>query len=279
MSLVINTNVSSLVAQRNLTNNTTALNRSLERLSSGYRINRGADDAAGLQISEKLRSQVRGSEKALDNTQDGVAVLNIVDGAYGRITENLQRMRELVVQAANDTNGSDQRNAIESELDELGNEITRIGDSTQFNGRNLLNGSITSFKLQVGPNDTSAQNTIDVSSAFNNVDSTSLGLDDANVLVDSNANSLNTLSRLDVALQTVNNKRSTIGAYVNRLESTASFLMVSIENQKAAESRIRNVDVAAESARLVSNQILQQAAAAMLGQANQAPSLALQLLG
>jgi flagellin len=282
MPLVINTNVGSLSAQRNLSINTTNLQKSMEKLSSGFRINRASDDAAGLQISEILRAQIRGSQKALDNTQDGINVLNIADGALSNMTQMLQRMRELTVQAANDTNGSAQRNSITSELTQLAIEITRLGDSVQFNGKNLLDGSVSttgSYKIQVGPNGNATQNTIDLVSVFGNIDAASLNVDTNQIYVDSNANAITALNNIDTALQSVNNRRGQIGAYVNRLEYTAQSLMINIENNSSAESRIRNVDVASESARLTQNQILQQASVSILAQANQAPQLALSLLG
>jgi flagellin len=280
MPIVVNTNVASLNAQRQLTNNTTGLNKSLEKLASGFRINRASDDAAGLQISENLRSQIRGSKKALDNVQDGVNVMNIMDGAMSAITNNLQRMRELTVQASNDTNSATQRTAIEGELDELANELTRLTDSTQFNGVDLFNSSLSGFKIHVGPNNSSSNDVIDLDTGnvFDDIGAVNLQVDDANLVVDSNTNALATLGKIDSALTTVNNRRATLGALTNRLEGTASNLMVSVENLSASESRIRNVDVASESAEMIRNQILQQASSTVLGQANQGPQLALSLL-
>jgi flagellin len=283
MPLVINTNVASINAQRNLGTNTNMLSKSIERLSSGFRINKAGDDAAGLQISENLRAQIRGSKKALDNVQDGTNVLNIADGALATITENLQRMRELAVQAANDTYDSASRTAIETELDQLATEITRISDATQFNGVKLLDGSINgtnNMVLQVGYSNNATQNTIDVGStgAFADTDATALGVNDASIDVTNNTNARTALNLIDTALTRVNTQRANIGATINRLERAATNLSTQIENVSAAESRIRNVDVAAESAELVRNQILQQSSAAMLSQANQFPSIALQLL-
>ncbi len=284
MPLMINTNVMSLNAQRNLTTNTSALAKSMERLSSGFRINKAGDDAAGLQISENLRAQIRGSKKALDNVQDGVNVLAIADGAMGSITENLQRMRELSVQGANDTYDSNARAAIETELDQLTNEITRISDATEFNGVNLLDGSSNgsgNFVLQIGPDNASATNTIDVGAlgVFGDLDATALGIVDANIDVSNNTTSRTAIQNIDTALGTVNTRRATLGAVMNRLDRASTNLSVSIENLSASESRIRNVDVASESAELVRNQILQQASAAMLAQANQSSGIALSLLG
>ncbi|MBK8189306.1 MAG: flagellin FliC [Vampirovibrionales bacterium] len=281
MPLIINTNTMSLNAQRNLGANTNALAKSLEKLSSGYRINRAGDDAAGLQVSERLRTQIRGSQKALDNVQDGVNVLNIADGAMSVLTENLQRMRELAVQAANSTYSAGQRVAIKQELDARAADITRIANATQFNGVFLLNGtanSLGNFTLQVGPNNISANDTIDIGAtgAFNAVNATSLAVN--NLLVDNIANSQATLGAVDAAIDTVNSRRGLLGSVVNQLSSAQENLQISIENLQSAESRIRNVDVAAESATMARNQILQQSALTVLAQANQAPSLALKLL-
>jgi flagellin len=277
MPLYINTNVSSLTAQRSLNANAVSLNKSLEKLSTGFRINRANDDAAGLQISELLRSSIRGSQKALDNAQDGINVLNIADGAYETITNSVQRVRELVVQASNDTNGTSQRDAIKSELDQLSSEIDRIINTTKFNGKTLLDGSNSTYHLQVGDKGT-ANDQISVGAVFSNLLTTNLQVDTANLSVNTTTNAQATLNRLDTAIGTITSRRATLGAFINRLEATVSNLSISIENQQAAEARVRNVDVAAESSKLVSNQILQQAAASILSQANQTPSLALSLL-
>ena len=282
MALTINTNPMSLNSQRNLSINTSNLSKSMERLSSGYRINRAGDDAAGLQISENLRAQVRGSKAALNNVQDGINVLNIADGAMQSITNNLQRVRELAVQAANDTYGTTERTAIAAEITQLAAEITRVSDATEFNGVNLLDGTAAggaNFTLQIGPESAAATNSIDIEAlnVFNDIDSTALGVNALSVTNTTNAQAA--IASVDTALGTVNSRRGTIGAVSNRLESAAQNLMVSIENMSSTESRIRNVDVASESAELVRHQILQQASAAMLSQANQAPGLALSLLG
>lgn len=281
MPLIINTNTSSLNAQRNLGFNTNALAKSLEKLSSGFRINRAGDDAAGLQVSERLRTQIRGSKKALDNVLDGVNVLNIADGALSVLTENLQRMRELAVQAANSTYSAGQRVAIKQELDARSADITRIANATEFNGVFLLDGTanaLGNFTLQVGANDSLANDTIDIGSsgAFNAMNATSLAVN--NLLVDNIANSQATLSAIDNAIDTVNSRRGLIGSVVNQLGSAQENLMISVENLQSAESRIRNVDVAAESAEMIRNQILQQSALTVLAQANQAPNMALKLL-
>ncbi|MBY0405748.1 MAG: flagellin FliC [Cyanobacteria bacterium] len=277
MPLYINANTSSISAQRHLGIAANSLSQSLEKLSSGFRINRANDDAAGLQISELLRTRIRGSQKALDNSQDGINVLNIADGTYETIQNSLQRVRELVVQGASDTNGTDQRNAIKSELDQLSSEIDRIIQTTTFNGKTLLDGSQSTYNLQVGANGT-ANDQINVAGVFANNLSTNLKVDTANLTVNTTTNAQVTLNNLDTAIGTITSRRAVLGAFINRLQATSNNLSISIENQQAAEARVRNVDVAAESSKLVSNQILQQAASAILSQANQTPNIALQLL-
>ncbi len=287
MPLIINTNVASLNSQRHLGNNTNALQKSMEKLSSGFRINRASDDAAGLQLSENLRTQIRGSKKAMDNIQDGLNVLNIVDGAYQQITESLQRMRELAVQAANDTYDVAQRDAIKAEIDQQINEINRIAAATEFNGVKLMNGTSTSFVIHLGPNDVAAEDQLNLATAagaanspFATANASALAADltATGLFVSSAGAALAAITDIDAALARVNTRRGSIGAFANRLEGAANNLSIAIENLSSSESRIRNVDVASESAQLVRNQILQQAAASMLSQANQSPSLALQLL-
>jgi flagellin len=277
MPLVINTNVSSLNAQRYLSNNTASLGKTMEKLASGYRINRAGDDAAGLQVSEKLRAQIRGSQKALDNVQDGLNMLNIADGTYQAITDSLQRMRELAVQAANDTYSSAQRSALQIEYNSLASGITQMAQAAQFNGINLLDGTdaASGLSLQITANQGSDADQLDISSAL--ADMTSATLTTAGDL-SSHSAAQSAIATLDAALDTVNAARGKLGAFVNRLEYTAQNLATNIENTSASESRVRNVDVAMESASLARNQILQQASQAMLAQANQAPQLALQLL-
>ena len=286
MGININTNVQSLNAQRVLGSNVKSLGKSLEKLSSGYRINRASDDAAGLQISEGLRSQIRGSDQANSNVQDGINLLNTTDGGLETITNNLQRVRELAVQGGNDTLSTDQRSAIDKEIQQLAKDVTRIASSSQFNKKNLLDGTQSSFKIQVGANVTSATNTIDLATAgtnpFADTRATALNLlgagDAVKLSVKSNGSSLKTLSIVDAALQTVQNRRASIGALTNRLEGASTNLQISSENFSASESRIRNTDIAKESANLTKNQVLQQASSQILGQANQTSQLALSLL-
>ena len=286
MGININTNVQSLNAQRVLGSNVKSLGKSLEKLSSGYRINRASDDAAGLQISEGLRSQIRGSDQANSNVQDGINLLNTTDGGLETINNNLQRVRELAVQGGNDTLSTDQRSAIDKEIQQLAKDVTRIASASQFNKKDLLNGTTSSLKIQVGANVTSATNTIDLATAgtnpFGDSRATALNLlgagDAVKLSVKSNVSALKTLSIVDAALQSVQNRRASIGALTNRLEGASTNLQISSENFSASESRIRNTDIAKESANLTKNQVLQQASSQILGQANQTSQLALSLL-
>jgi flagellin len=280
MALVINTNVASLNAQRNLNYNTIGLQKSLERLSSGYKINRAADDAAGLQISETLRAQIRGVGQAINNAEDGNNLLSIAEGTYSVVQENLQRVRELAVQAANDTNGTAQRTAIAQEIQARLDDIDRITKATEFNGQKLLDTTTAaSLRIQVGPNGVAAEDTIDIAAGTALGDATATTLGVGTVDVTTNSAALTFLATVDTALTEVSRRRSTIGALQNQLSSAILNLQLTNENLQAAESRIRNVDVASEASRLTKYQILQQAAASILSQANSSPSLALTLLG
>ena len=282
MPITINTNVAAINAQRNVESNSNALNKSLERLASGFRINRAGDDAAGLQISESLRAQIRGSKQALSNSQDGINVLNIVDGAQSVIQDNLQRVRELTVQAANDTLATAQRTAISTEITQRLSDVDRIANSTTFNGVTLIASGTApaNYYIQLGANNSNTNDRIDVASGFGSNTTIGLGIagfSAGNVADNSAAQTF--LGTLDTALGNLNTKRAILGATTNRLESAVNNLSVSIENLSSAESRIRNVDVAQESASLTRNQILQQASTSILAQANQSPSLALSLIG
>lgn len=281
MPLVINTNINSLNAQRQLGNVNIQLSRSLQRLSSGFRINRAADDAAGLAISEELRSTIRGSQKAVQNAQDGIALLNVADGAIQEIVNSLQRMRELSKQAANDTYDTTKRNLIKVELDQLKSEITRIANSTVFNDVKLLNASTpTTFRLQIGAGNDSTTfsvDILDIASALGDITaSVGLGIGTTSITTNTTANAF--ASQVDAALTTVNTRIATLGAFQNRLEGTVRNLESYIENTAAAESRIRDADVALETANLTRLQILQQATLSILSQANTGPQAALQLL-
>jgi len=284
MPININTNIPSMTAQRYLNNNSMALSATMEKLSSGYRINKAGDDAAGLQLSENLRAQIRGSQKALDNTQDGINVLNMADGALQTVTDNLQRVRELSVQAANDTYNTAQRSAMQVEMVQLLSDIDRIAAATKFGGVDLLSATApVNFILQIGANNVANVDTIDVATALGDSTATTLGIASwvgvtITNTIDTGANARSLLTEVDNALTAVNTKRGTLGAVVNRLQGTANNLSLGVENLSASEARIRNVDVAKESANLTRNQILQQASTTILAQANQTPQLALQLL-
>ena len=282
MSLVVNTNVQSINTQRALYNAKGMLDKTLERLSSGYRINRAADDAAGLAISNEMRTQIRGTAQAIRNAKDGIAVLNVVDGSYNQIVENLQRMRELTKQAGNDTYDTIKRNQIKTELDQIKTEITRIANGTKFNGVQLLSATVVgSYRIQVaaGNNITATgTDTIALSAAFSNTVASTGGLllGTTDVTTATRANAL--ASRLDAGLAALATRLSNVGALTNRLEGIIKNSQVYQENVSAAESRIRNTDVALESSNLSRYQILQQSALSMLAQANASPQAALSLL-
>ncbi|MCC7202949.1 MAG: flagellin FliC [Nitrospirae bacterium] len=283
MSLVINTNLASLTAQRNLTKNNEALKLSIERLSSGLRINSAKDDAAGLAISEKLRAHVRSINQAVRNSQDGTSLTQVAEGAMGEISNILIRMRELAQQSANGSLGDTERGKLDQEYQALTAEINRIADITEFNGTKLLNGSLSStgISLQVGFQNASG-NTVNVLSGLSGAASlhsqSALGLTGASLTISVVASAAAALSMIDSAISNVAGKRGDIGAAQNRLEITISNLRVASENFSAAESRIRDADFAYETAVFTKNQILTQASMAVLSQANTIPQMALQLL-
>ena len=268
----INHNVAALNAWRNLTQTNSLLNKSLERLSSGLRINRAADDAAGLAISEKMRSQIAGLQAAQRNAQDAISLIQTAEGALNETHSILQRMRELAVQAASDTNTDADRQQIQKEIDQLVEEIDRIASTTEFNTQPLLDGSFTGKVFHIGAN--SGQNiTVDIAA----MDATSLGVDALDLTTQTSADAA--ITTLDAAIETVSGQRADLGAIQNRLEHTIANLGVAIENLQAAESRIRDVDMALEMANFTRNQILLQSGTAMLAQANAMPQAVLQLLG
>ncbi len=279
MSIVVNNNVASLIAQRNLNKNTNDLTKSIERLSSGYRINRASDDSAGLSISEGLRGQIRGNKQALGNIQDGINLLQIAECGLSVINESVQRIRELCVQAANETNGSAERSAVLVEINARLDDINRISKSTKFNNISLLDGTALNARLQVGANSTLSTNTIDVSSVLSNSNVSTIGLTisiTGGLWTSDKIRSY--LDQIDGAISTIVTKRSNIGAYQNRLETSLENLTIMNENVQASESRIRDLDIAKETANMTKLQILQQASASVLSQANQIPQLALSLL-
>ncbi|OGI04679.1 MAG: hypothetical protein A2Y25_01210 [Candidatus Melainabacteria bacterium GWF2_37_15] len=279
MSIVVNNNIASLIAQRNLNNNTQNLVKSIERLSSGFRINRASDDAAGLSISENLRSQIRGNKQAMNNIQDGINLLQIAESGLTVINENIQRVRELCVQAANETNGTAEKSAILSEITARLADIDRICKSTSFNSIHLLDGTTSSVRIQIGAGAAASINTLDLSSVLVNSNGSSLGITlsvSASTWTSDNVRSY--LTSLTTALGSITSRRSNLGAYQNRLESALDNLTIMTENLQSSESRIRDVDVAQESATMTKYQILQQASASVLAQANTLPQIALMLL-
>ncbi len=275
----INTNVMALNAQNKLTANQSKVEGSIKKLSSGLRINSAADDAAGLAISEKMRAQIRGLKQAQDNAQDGISLLQTAEGALQQTTDILQRMRELVVKAQNTGVLTDSdKTSISSELTTLRSEIDRIATSTTFNGKKLLNGTAGEFKFKIGAN-TDAEDTISVTIADMSATGLKSGGGSAfSIAIDTAENANATLVAIDYAIGKVSEQRTNIGVLQNRMEYAISNLSTSEENLTAAESRIRDVDMAEEMVNYTKNSILNQAAMAMLAQANQQPQNILSLL-
>jgi flagellin len=274
MSTIVNTNVASLTAQRSLAKSSGELATALQRLSSGLRINSAKDDAAGLAISERLTTQVRGYNQSIRNAGDGISVAQTAEGGMEAITNSLQRMRELAVQAANYSNTTADRTAINAEFSQLKTEIDRVATQTKFNTRGLLDGSFTSATFQVGANQ---GETITVDS-ITNMSASALGLTAAGVDVTTATNASSSITAIDSALTTVTSARANLGASINRFEQTISNLRVTVENLSAARSRIQDADFAAETAALTRTQILQQSGMAVLSQANSIPQGVLSLL-
>ena len=275
MALRINTNISALNAHRQLTSNDAMLNKSLEKLSSGLRINSAADDAAGLAISQKMLGQVNGLDQANRNAQDGISMLQTAEGGLSETQNILQRMRELAVQGANDTLTSTDRQNIADELNQLSSEIDRISSNTDFNTLKLLNGSLATSGLtfQVGAN---AGQVINVTLSTATASALTVGA--SQISVDSAANASTTISNIDGALAQVSQNRSSLGAYINRLQHTIANLGVQSESINAAKSRIQDLDMAKEVVAMSKSQILSQSATAMLSQANQSSQGVLSLL-
>ena len=279
----INNNISALNAHRNLSITDNVLSKSLEKLSSGLRINRAADDAAGLAISEKMRGQIRGLQQAVRNAQDGISLLQTAEGALNETHAILQRMRELAVQASSDTNTDADRTELNREVEQLTREIERIAQNTEFNSKKLLNGDMTttSARIHIGAN---AGQYLSVTIASMGARALNLGTGSGDSLtvtisVATRTGASTAIGTIDAALNIVSTERSKIGALQNRLEHTIKNLSVAAENLQAAESRIRDVDMAAEMAAFTRSQILLQAGTAMMAQANAKPQSVLQLLG
>jgi len=271
----INHNISALNTYRQLSINTTAGGKSLEKLSSGFRINRAGDDAAGLAISEKMRGQIRGLNQAERNSQDAISLIQTAEGALNETHSILQRMRELAVQSASDTNTDDDRGEIQKEITQLQTEITRISTDTEFNTMKLLNGSFqsTALTFQVGANFNQV-----VSLTVGNMDADTLGVGTEHINLATQASAAAAITTIDTAIGKVSSERAKLGAMQNRLEHTINNLGTTSENLTASEARIRDVDMAKEMMEFTKNSILQQAATAMLAQANQQPQGVLQLL-
>ncbi len=279
MGLVINTNLASINAQRNLSRTEDSLNTSLARLSSGMRITAAKDDAAGLAISEKLRAQIRGTAQAERNANDGISLVQTAEGALDQVSNALIRMRELAVQAATGTLGTEERNYLDSEYDELIAEIDRIASVTEFNGQKLLDGTTSAgLDIQVGlHNVTMDRISISIAGTYaSQLGSTGANLNGQTISTVTGARS--TLAVIDQSIQDISGIRGDLGAIQNRLATTVQNLATQRENLSAANSRIRDVDVAAETVTLTRGQILMQAGVSVLAQANQLPTMALSLI-
>lgn len=271
--MIINHNMNALNAHRNMGINNTQAGKSMEKLSSGLRINRAGDDAAGLSISEKMRGQIRGLEQASRNSQDGISMIQTAEGALNETHSILQRMRELTVQAANDTNVTADRDAIKEELGALTSEIDRIATQTEFNTQTMFSSTSTEATFQVGAN---SGQTITVT--FCSMQASSLTVSSISASVGTTADATAAISVVDNALAAVSKERSKLGAVQNRLEHTIANVDNAAENLTSAESRVRDVDMAKEMMNFSKNNILQQAAQSMLSQANQQPQNVLSLL-
>jgi len=286
MASTINTNVASLNAQRNLASSQSSLATSMQRLSSGLRVNSAKDDAAGLSIAERMNAQVRGMNVAVRNANDGISLAQTAEGALGKVGDALQRMRELAVQARNSTNSDDDKDSLDKEFGELAKEIQRVLGGTTFNGKNILGASAGTQTFQVGAN-TTANDTIDIVTTNMTTAPTIVsiaGTDNAGTsraAIGSTATGstiASVIDGIDAALDAVNSERATLGASQSRFDAVISNLMTASENQSAARSRIMDADFAAETAALSRAQILQQAGNAMVAQANQLPQQVLRLL-
>lgn len=282
MALTVNTNVTSLGVQKNLNRASDALSTSMTRLSSGLKINSAKDDAAGLQIATRMTSQIRGQTMAIKNANDGISIAQTAEGAMQEQTNILQRMRELAVQSRNDNNSASDRDALNKEFAAMSDELTRIAESTQLNGKNLLDGSASTMTFQVGSNSgTMNQISIDLNGKF---DAATLTVDKATIAItgttsdEAEASFQLAITNIDSALQTINDKRADLGASQNRLTSTINNLQNINENAEAARGRVQDTDFAAETAQLTKQQTLQQASTSVLAQANQLPSAVLKLL-
>ena len=286
MTQTINTNLNSLNAQRNLNMSQSSLATSMQRLSSGMRVNSAKDDAAGLAIAERMSTQVRGMTVAIRNANDGISLAQTAEGGLGKVADSLQRMRELAVQSANATNSSSDKDSLDKEFGELAKEVQRVIGGTTFNGKAILGTNAGVQTFQVGANTTTNDTinfaTVDLSGDASitpvaGTDNTGAG----RAVIDNTANPVAihaVIDNIDTALNTVNNQRATMGASQSRFDAVISTLQISVENQSAARSRIMDADFAAETANMSRANILQQAGNAMIAQANQMPQQVLRLL-
>jgi flagellin len=280
MSATINTNVVSLNAQRNLSASQASLSMSMQRLSSGLRVNSAKDDAAGLAIAERMNAQVRGMNVAVRNANDGISMAQTAEGALSKVSDSLQRMRELAVQARNSTNSNSDKDSLNKEFAQLQSEINRVIGGTTFNGKAIIGADGTAMDFQIGANTTS-NDTVTVTTSNLNSDTNIAAITASTAVIDSTADATaiaSVISSIDATLDTVNNQRATFGATQSRFESIISSLQQGVENQSAARGRIMDADFASETANLSRAQILQQAGTAMVAQANQLPQQVLQLL-
>ena len=277
MGLRISTNVASLNAQKNLSFTQKGMNQSLARLSSGFRINQAADDAAGLAISENLKATVRGLRQAGRNANDGISLVQVAEGGLNEVSSMLIRLRELAVQAASDTIGDTERKFIDVEYQQLKSEIQRISEVTAFNGRDLLNGTGGIIDIQVGVNNDAFKDRISFNASAANASLEALGMAAEQVSMKEGAQT--SIEAVDRAIVSVNAIRANFGAMQNRLQSTTANIAIADENFSAANSRIRDADIAAESSELMRNNILSQAGVSVLAQANNTTQMALKLLG
>jgi flagellin len=280
MTLSINTNIASLDAQRNLSGSQSSLATSMQRLSSGLRINSAKDDAAGLAIAQRMQAQVRGMNVAIRNSNDGISLAQTADGALAQVGDSLQRMRELAVQARNSTNSSSDKDSLNKEFSQLQAEIQRVLGGTTFNGKAMLGADATKMNFQVGANTTS-NDTVSITTTDMTKDSKITAVTGSSAVIDhtADASKIGTvIDNIDKAIDDVNDVRATFGASESRFDSIISNLQSSTENQSAAESRIMDADFAAETANMSRAQVLQQAGTAMIAQANQLPQQVLTLL-
>ncbi len=281
MPLTINTNIASLNAQRNLNASQGSLSTSMQRLSSGLRVNSAKDDAAGLAIAERMNAQVRGMNVAVRNANDGISMSQTAEGALSQVGNALQRMRELAVQARNSTNSSSDKDSLNKEFSQLQMEISRVLGGTTFNGKHILGADATSLTFQIGAN-TTTDDTITISTSNMTQDTTITAVTNtSSALIDASATSgaIGTvIDNIDKALDAVNDTRATFGATQSRFDAIITNLQTSVENQSAARSRIMDADFAQETANMSRAQVLQQAGTAMVAQANQLPQQVLKLL-